>query len=65
MKIFKNGILIYNWILKYEIQKRIIIEKEYYAIKKDNFSIKIQKLEKTKNEYRNIIKEITLFKYKF
>lgn len=63
IKFFKYGIYFFDWILKFEIQEKIVIENQAYCFRKDNFRITILKLEKTKNEYRKIIKEIILFKY--
>lgn len=64
MKIFKNGILIYNWILVYNIEYKV--NKEDFKKTKDVFQIRLRKLKKTKTE--NIFKEIktiTLFKYNY
>lgn len=65
MKIFKNGILIYNWLLVYDTIYKVETIK-WYNLKKDSFVIRLKKLKKT--EIENIfkaVKTITLFKYNY
>lgn len=64
MKIYKNGILICNWLLVYNIEYKV--NKEDFKKTKDIFQIRLRKLKKTKT--KNIfkaVKTITLFKYKY
>ncbi len=65
MKIYKNGILFYNWLLVYDTIYKVE-NIEDYNLKKHSFQITLKKLKETeiKNVYDNI-KTITLFKYNY
>lgn len=65
MKIFKNGILIYNWLLVYDTIYKVETIKGY-NFKKDSFVIRLKKLKETEiKNVHDIIKTIILFKYKY
>jgi hypothetical protein len=65
MKIYKNGILFYNWLLVYDTIYKVE-NIEGYNLKKHIFQIRLKKLKETeiKNVY-DTIKTITLFKYNY
>ena len=65
MKIYRNGILFYNWLLVYDTIYKVE-NIEGYNFKKDSFQIRLKKVKETevKNVYDNI-KTITLFKYNY
>lgn len=64
MKIYKNGILICNWLLVYNIEYKV--NKEDFKKTKSVFLIRLRKLKKSKIEtIFYAIKTITLFKYNY